>query len=175
MQNRFSCLAAAALGILALGPAMAQNSTANRLTTGDSTFADAAARGGLAEVKLGELAQTHAASQAVKNFGQRMITDHTKANDNLKAVAGKEGITLPSAMDSKDQATYDRLSKLNGVQFDRDYMADMVKDHKVDIAAFQHEADDGSNPGLKNFASQTLPVLREHLSLAEQTDSQVKK
>jgi len=176
MQNRLQYLAAvAAFGVLALAPAMAQNTSANRLGSADNTFAMKAAQGGMAEVQLGQLAKDHAKSQAVKDFGDRMVTDHTKANDELKSIASKKGITLPTSIDAKDQATYDRLSKLNGAEFDRAYMADMVKDHQTDVAEFRRESQNGNDADLKEFAGKTLPTLQEHLSLAQKTNSEVKK
>ncbi len=140
-------------------------------SSADTHFATKAAAGGMAEVQLGQLALKNASSGDVKAFAQKMVDDHTKANDKLKNVAAKDNITLPSSMDSKDQATYDRLSKLNGAAFDRAYMRDMVADHKKDVADFQREASNGANPDLKNFASETLPTLQEHLKLAQDTES----
>jgi putative membrane protein len=154
--------------------AMAQNNTANRVTGSDETFMKKAAAGGMAEVELGKLAETHASSDAVKNFGKRMVTDHTKANDQLKSIAAKENVTLPTTMDAKDKATYDRLSALTGAAFDRMYMSDMVKDHRTDISEFQREADHGTDPEVKQFASSTLPTLQDHLRQAEDAQKQVK-
>lgn len=144
------------------------------MSAADSRFATKAAGGGMAEVKLGELAKSNASSGDVKAFGQKMIDDHSKANDKLKSLASKDNINLPSSMDAKDQATYDRLSKLHGADFDRAYMQDMVKDHKGDIAEFQKEANGGKNADLKSFASETLPTLQEHLKLAQDTLAKVK-
>ena len=140
----------------------------------DSQFAGKAAIGGMAEVKLGQLAQRNASSGDVKAFGQKMIADHTKAAEKLKDVASKDNISLPTNLDAKENATYDRLSKLQGSDFDRAYMQDMVKDHKMDVAEFHKEANSGRNPDLKNFASETLPTLQEHLRLAETTYAKVK-
>jgi putative membrane protein len=154
--------------------AMAQSNTANRLTGTDQTFMNKAAQGGMAEVELGKLAETHASSDAVKNFGRRMVQDHSKANDELKRIAGRENVSLPTSLDAKDQATMDRLSRLSGAAFDRAYINDMVKDHRADIAEFQREADHGSDPEVKQFASTTLPTLQEHLRLAEDTHNKVK-
>jgi len=156
------------------GRAMAEN-TANRMTGGDSNFATKAAQGGMAEVQLGQLAESNASSQQVKNFGQRMVTDHTKANDELKSIASRKGMTLPTGLDAKDQAEYDRLSKLNGAAFDRAYMQMMVSDHRKDVNEFENEANNGTDPDLKAFAGKTLPTLHEHLQMAETTDAQVKK
>jgi putative membrane protein len=135
---------------------------------GDSRFAKEAAQGGMAEVKLGQLAEEKGSSDAVKSFGKRMVDAHSKAGDKLKEAASKENITLPTDISAKDQATYDRLSKLNGAAFDRAYAKDMVMDHQTDIAAFQKEASSGESTLLKSFASESLPTLQGHLKEAKQ-------
>ncbi len=140
-------------------------------TTADMTFAKKAAQGGMAEVNLGQLAQQKGSSDTVKSFGKRMVDDHSKANEQLKSVASKDNIQLPASVDAKDQATYDRLSKMSGAAFDRAYAQDMVKDHQEDIAEFQKEANSGKNPDVRNFAQETLPTLQEHLKLAQQMAS----
>jgi putative membrane protein len=140
---------------------------------GDSHFAREAAQGGMAEVKLGQLAQDKGSNDTVKSFGKRMVDDHSKANDKLKDVASKENMTLPTDVSSKDKATYDRLSKLSGAAFDRAYAKDMVKDHQTDVAAFQKEANGGKSDSLKSFASETLPTLQDHLKEAKQMMSSV--
>jgi putative membrane protein len=128
-----------------------------------------AAMGGMAEVELGQLASQKAESEAVKQFGQRMVTDHGKANDELKALAQSKNITLQTTLDSKHKATLDRLSKLTGAQFDRAYMQDMVSDHQKDVAAFRKEAQSGKDPEVKAWAAKTLPTLEEHLKMAQTT------
>jgi putative membrane protein len=140
----------------------------SKASASDSKFASEAASGGMAEVKLGQLAQEKGSSEKIKEFGQKMVTDHTKANEELKQTAQQQGITLPQEMSSKDQATYDRLSKLQGKQFDEAYARSMQTDHQKDVAAFQKEASSGKNDGLKQFASQTLPTLKEHLRMAQE-------
>lgn len=140
----------------------------------DKTFMKKAAEGGLAEVQLGQLAQQNGQSQAVKDFGQRMVTDHTKANDQLKQVASQKGVTLPTSPNAHDQAEYNKLQKMNGEAFDKAYSKMMVMDHKKDISEFKHEANSGSDPDVKNFASQTLPTLQEHLQMAEQMNGGAK-
>jgi len=134
----------------------------------DSRFAKEAAQGGMAEVKLGQLAQDKGSSDSVKSFGKRMVDDHSKAGDKLKDAAAKDSLTLPTDISAKDQATYDRLSKLNGAAFDRAYAKDMVKDHQTDVAAFQKEANSGKSESLKSFASETLPTLQDHLKEAKE-------
>lgn len=134
----------------------------------DTHFAKEAAQGGMAEVKLGQLAQEKGSSDSVKSFGKRMVDDHSKAGDKLKEVASKENITLPTDIGAKDQATYDRLEKLSGAAFDRAYAKDMVADHQADVAAFRKEANGGKNDSLKGFASETLPTLEDHLKEAKE-------
>jgi len=137
----------------------------------DKNFMMKAAEGGLAEVQMGQLAQQNGQSQEVKDFGQRMVTDHTKANDQLKEIASQKGVTLPTSPNSHDQAEYNRLSKLQGDAFDKAYSKMMVSDHKKDVAEFKREANSGSDPDVKNFASQTLPTLQEHLQMAQKMNS----
>jgi len=147
--------------------------TAKHMTASERMFIRKAAEGGKAEVELGKLAQEKAASPEVKQFGERMVNDHSKANDQLKEVAQKEGVTLPTKLDAKDAATKARLEKLSGEAFDRAYMKDMVADHKTDVAEFEREARSGSDPDLKAFAQKTLPTLREHLRMASDAAAKV--
>jgi len=134
---------------------------------GDAKFAIKAAQGGIAEVKLGELAQDKAQNEAVREFGQRMVEEHNKANHRLKEAALKEKISLPKEMDKKDQATYDALAKLSGAEFDKAYVRDVVQDHQDDIAEFGTEARTGQREEIKTFAAETLPTLKEHLKAAK--------
>jgi len=134
----------------------------------DESFAKKAAQGAMTEVKLGQLAQDKGTNEAVKKFGQRMVQDHSKANDELKQAATKANITLPGDVDKKDQDTYDALSKLSGTAFDKAYARDMVKDHQEDIAEFQREAHGGQKDAIKSFAAETLPTLQDHLKEARE-------
>lgn len=144
------------------------SNSAGHLSAADKKFVHDAAQGGMAEVELGQLATEKASSEDVKKFGQRMVDDHSKANDKLKQVASSEGIQIPDKLNAKDQMTKDRLSKLSGDQFDKAYMKDMVKDHTQDVADFKRESTSGMDPAVKDFASNTLPTLKEHLQLAKQ-------
>jgi putative membrane protein len=155
-------------------PVSGGNMKAGNVSAASRKFATEAAEGGMAEVQLGQLAVAKASNSDVKNFGQRMIDDHSKANDQLKSVAASEEITLPTSIGAKNQATYDRLNKLSGAASDKAYMMDMVKDHEADVKAFEHESQSGTNAGLKNFAGQTLPTLQEHLRMAKDVDAKVK-
>ncbi len=133
----------------------------------DQAFVMEAAKGGLAEVELGKLAGEKGSSDQVKQFGQKMVSDHGKANDELKSLAESKHITLPAAVDAKDKALHDRLEKLSGDVFDRAYMQEMVKDHRKVVNAFKHESTAGKDPEIKSWASKTLPALEEHLKQAQ--------
>jgi putative membrane protein len=160
-----------ATGSQASGSAKASGSSAK--ASADSKFVMKAAQGGMAEVELGNLAQSNGQSDAVKQFGKRMVDDHTKANDDLKQVAQEKNITLPTSMSAKDQATKDKLSKLQGAAFDKAYMKDMVMDHTKDVNEFKQEANSGKDSDVKAFASKYSPILQEHLSQAKQVNQEV--
>jgi putative membrane protein len=133
----------------------------------DTKFMKEAAEGGMAEVALGQLATEKASSSDVKKFGQRMVDDHNKANDELKQLASQKNVALPKDLSAKDKATKAALEKLSGQQFDQAYMKDMVKDHKKDVSDFRRESKSAQDPDVKNFAVQTLPTLEDHLKQAE--------
>jgi putative membrane protein len=175
--------AIAAASLLALAPAFAQNqgtsstghgahgSTIETKGTGhaaqDEHFVHEAAAGGMLEVELGRLAAERAASAEVKAFGQRMVTDHGKANQQLMQIALSKGIALSKELPAARQQERDKFARLSGAEFDRMYMQHMVQDHKKDVAEFEKQAEKGTDPALRSFAQQTLPTLREHLTLAQ--------
>jgi putative membrane protein len=130
-----------------------------------------AAEGGMAEVALGKLAMEKASSGDVKKFGQRMVDDHSKANDELKQLASQKNVELPQDLTAKDKATKAMLDRLSGEQFDQAYMKDMVKDHQKDISDFRRESRSAQDLDVKKFAAQTLPTLQDHLKQAESITS----
>jgi len=152
----------------------AKSSSKGQLDHSDRKFVEEAAKGGMAEVELGQLASQRAQSPDVKQFAQRMVTDHGKANDQLKQVASSKGVELPSGTDKSTQRKMDKLQKLQGAEFDKAYMNDMVKDHKKDVKDFQKQAKSAKDPDVKNFAAQTLPTLQEHLQMAEAAQKSAK-
>ena len=142
----------------------------------DQAFLDETAKGDLAEVKLGQLAMKKGSSPTIKDFGQRMVADHGKANDELGKIAAKKNYPMPNELTGKQQATYDKLSKLSGPAFDKAYMDAMVKEHDHDVKAFKREASTtGLDPDLQSFAKQTLNVIEEHDRMAHQGQSALKK
>jgi putative membrane protein len=145
-----------------------------KLPSGEERFMKEAASGGLMEVELGKIAAEKGSHQRVKEFGKRMQADHGKANDQLKKIASSKGVDLPTQPSGEHKSTMDKLTKLSGAEFDREYMDAMVDDHKEDIEKFQTQADKGKDPDLKKFASDNLPVLKKHLELAQSTQKQIK-
>ena len=140
----------------------------------DENFVMNAAKGGQMEVEMGRLAMKRGHTAAVRSFGRRMVTDHTKAGNQLKVLARKKSITLPTTMDAEAHAEMERLAKLSGAEFDRAYMELMVSDHEKDVGEFQTEATNGTDADIKAFAAKTLPTLRTHLSLAQSTAAKLK-
>ena len=146
-----------------------------RADSPDKAFIEKAAQGGMAEVEMGTVAQDKAANAKVKAFGTRMATDHSKANEELKAIAGKKGVALPPGPDADQKKMGDKLKSLSGAAFDREYMTHMLADHKMDIAEFEKEASSGKDADVKAFAAKTLPTLRDHLKQAQATHDDVAK
>ncbi len=130
-------------------------------------FAVKAANGGMSEVQMGKIAQERGTSKEVKDFGAMMVRDHTKANDELKALAANKNITLPAAVSDDMQKHMDDLNKTNPKDFDKDYINMMVSDHKDDINDFESEAKNSKDSSFKNFAVKTLPTLYKHLGAAK--------
>lgn len=137
-----------------------------KMSSADKSFVMKAASGGMAEVELGQLAVKQANNDEVKQFGQRMVDDHSKANQELKQYAESKGISLPSAMDQSQKKMYDKLSKLSGAAFDREYMSEMLEDHEKDVAEFEKQSKNSKDPELKSLVDKTLPTLKEHLQMA---------
>lgn len=141
--------------------------------TSDEKFAMEAAVGGMEEVQLGQLAAQKGASDEVRQFGQKMVDDHSKANQDLMQVASGKGWTLPTALDAKHQADVQKLSALTGDAFDRAYVKMMVSDHKKDVGEFQKESARGMDADVKSFATRTLPTLQEHLQMIQRINDKM--
>jgi putative membrane protein len=140
------------------------------MSTQDSHFIKVAAMSGLAEVQDGQLAESNGGA-AVQKLGLMMVTDHTKANDQLKAVAIRLGAPLPTAVSPHDAMVTEKLQSLHGASFDSKYLAGQKMAHEKAIALFKKEIASGSSSQLKMFATDTLPVLENHLKMIEETSS----
>jgi len=149
------------------GSSMSKSTGASSLSSSDRNFIMKAAQGGMAEVELGQLASQRASDPQVKQFAERMVADHGKANDQLKQIASSKNVTLPTDVPAAEKRERDRLAKLNGAQFDREYMSHMTSDHKKDTSLFRSAAKSAKDSEIKQFASTTLPTLEEHLQMAQ--------
>lgn len=126
-----------------------------------------AAQGGMAEVNLGQLATQRAASDSVKQYGQRMVQEHTQVNNQLMQLAAQKGVTLPTDVNSQQKALRARLGQISGKRFDMTYIREAgVKAHKQQAAIFQQEIQQGQDPDVKAFATQVLPAVKDHLQMA---------
>jgi putative membrane protein len=157
-----------ALGLLGGGVALAAD-------VGDKTFVDKAAVGGMAEVKLSKLAMDKGQSTEVKQFARKMVEDHSKANMELKQIADKKNLAMPAKLDDKHQMVYDKLVKLDGADFDREYMRAMAMDHDDAVKLFKQQSESGQDPELKTFAMKTLPTIQKHDDMAHMDRDQLKK
>ncbi len=147
--------------------------TPGQFSAADYKFAAAAAQGGTLEVTLGNLAQK-STTPAVKQFGQRMVDDHGKAGKQLNDLAAKKGATLPAGITDEQQKEVDHLGLLSGSQFDRAYVAFMVRDHRADLKEFKRAAQEVEDPDLRAFAAKMVPIIQEHLAMAESLDENLK-
>jgi putative membrane protein len=151
-----------------------KNEGKGALVGSDRTFVLDAAKSGMAEVNLGKLAAERASSDAVKQLGRRMATDHAKANDELKVLAQQKGLTVPGEVDARHRQLHDRLTKLTGAEFDRAYIEAMVKDHRRDVSEFRRQAQGAKDPDVKAWAGKTLPTLEDHAGQVQQIQAQLK-
>ena len=199
--NLFICAAAAAFALQACNSSnkssteMAKDSNANKDTSAmtssmdttakvaggvmkvdkdDADFAVEAANGGMAEVAMGKLAEQKAMSQSVKDFGAKMVKDHSMINDKMKALAKEKNITLPDSVGNDAKQSMMDLSKKSGKDFDKAYVDAMVKDHDHDVNAFEKEIKNAKDPAVKSFAENALPTLKEHQSMIKSIQSKMK-
>ncbi|MDB6026009.1 MAG: outer membrane protein [Verrucomicrobiales bacterium] len=143
------------------------SSEKTKLSHSDKKFIEEASQGGMAEVAMGQLGAEKAQSPELKQFAQKIVTDHQQANQQLMQIAQQKGVELEKEVSKKDQRAMEHLRGLSGAEFDKMYVEHMVKDHQKDIKAFEKEANKGEDSDIKSFAQQTLPKLREHLQTAE--------
>ena len=160
------CILALVIGAVSLAGAARAETTptgeGSSLSAKDKTFMKKAAKGGMMEVAMGKLAEKNAQSDDVKSFGKRMVTDHSKANDELKSIASKKGVQLPSKEHTSKWTT------------DKAYINTMVKNHEKDLAEFKEEANSGNDPDVKKFADDTAKVIQEHLDLVKEIQGKLK-
>lgn len=171
MSGPLAIVLVAAVMLWEISPAKAENDVTSggqtnvtSLTTADQKFMTNAAEGGMLEVKLGELASQKATRDDVKNFGQKMVADHTQINNDLKSLASQKGVNLPDLLDAKHQKIYEKLAALSGADFDNEYISTMVKAHKMDARLFK-KASDSPDADVKSFVDKSLTVIEGHLNM----------
>lgn len=150
------------------------NAASSLTTDSPEDFVETAARAGVAEVEMGKLAAQKATDAEVKRFGQMMVDEHTRANAELKTLAGKKNWAVPEDLGSH-QSDLDELKGLSGADFDKAYVKLMVNDHENDVAAFASQANNSSDPDVKAFAAKTLPVLKKHLETVQTIHARINK
>jgi putative membrane protein len=158
MKSPFILALALAAALLS-APASAQSSA-------DKSFIKDAMQGNLAEIQMGQLAQKNAGSDEVKAFGKTLEGDHSQSNTKAMQVAAALKVTVPTEPGAKQKQTYERMAKLNGAAFDRQFAQHMIADHKQDIAKFEKAAK-SKDTNVAAYASETLPTLHKHLEMAQ--------
>ena len=166
MPTRKLFLTALAATVLALACPSAVSASEGSPT--DQAFLTRAAADGSAEVALGQLALQKSASPQTRQLAQHIVADHTKANEQLVTLARQKQITVAPEPDATAKQKLDKLQKLDGDAFDRAYTQTMVKDHQQAIALFTKASTGANDNDVKQFAVQTLPVLKDHLQMARQ-------
>ncbi|MBV9763140.1 MAG: DUF4142 domain-containing protein [Acidobacteriaceae bacterium] len=166
MKNLVSAVCCVALCCL---PAVAQKKHAMKggAAMTDQQFVDFAAQTDMTEANLGQLAATNASAQAVKDYAQTLVTDHTNDYNQVSAIAAKAGLTVPKGLDAEHQRMVAPFEKLKGAAFDRRYAQEMIAGHTKAVSIYTKESNDAQNADLKSYASQTLPTLNKHLDGAK--------
>lgn len=175
--------AALALGLLAAGcqqvttamdKTIGAGASTSSLSPADAEFALRTAYNGNAEVALGELAQTNAASAQVKAFAQKMIQDHTRLNQDLGMIVRQRGLTPPTGTTAPDQAVAAALGTRTGPAFDQAYIAQQIGAHQMTLALFEHAGQHADDPAVRSFARRESDTIREHLREAQSLQRQVR-
>jgi putative membrane protein len=160
------------------GIALAQQATttqlaqADKISTEDQEFLTRAIQAGVAEVQISQLALEKSQNERVRQFAERMVQDHTAANQRLSSLAEAGGNSPPTEMDQKHHAMLQQLSQLSGEEFDRQYMRGQVQDHQTAVQLFGSEATQPSGP-VDALAGELLPALQEHLQMAQEISNSI--
>lgn len=144
-----------------------EHDASERLGSTDRTFVDEATQANLSEIQAARLALQKSSNPLVQALAQRMLDDHTSANNQLKSLAQQNGWQLPNQPSAEQQRAYQELSSKTGSAFDSAYLNEATKDHRQVISQFEAQAQHGTNAALRNYANQTLPALRSHLTIAQ--------
>ncbi len=158
-----------------MGTSSSTQSSTGNLSKADMKFLRDVGKDNNFEIQASQLAAQKASNPEVKDFAQKLVNDHTQLSNDLSSLAQNKGVTLSSStLEKRDQKELNTLNKYSGKKFDREYMKDMVKDHKEDIKDFQKEAKNGKDSDLQSFASNHISALQGHLSMAQDLEKRVK-
>jgi putative membrane protein len=155
-------------------PAYAQSdqSSSTNLTASDQVFIKKAAEGNLAEMQMGQLGQQKATDPDVRRLADELVSEHDRNQKQIQSLAQQSGVTLPTSLSAEDRAEKERLEKLSGAEFDREFASHMASEHQRDIAEFQKQASTTKDPSVKSYAESTLPTMQKHLQMAETATGQ---
>ena len=167
MRKIFTFYIALAIGLVVLNGFVTEASN-------QDSFWNEAAQSGMAEVMLGNLALQKSSNEEVKQMAQKIVDDHTAANNELKDLAATKSATLPTEVNSKQKGTYATLIALSGEEFDKEFIKVMVKDHEKAVGLFQKQVNKGADADVKAFAAKTLPTLQGHLESAKAMKDKMK-
>jgi len=165
----------AVAGFCAGSASFAADNDKDKSQGGDQKFVKVATDANLAEINHGNLASQQAADPEVRAFGQRMVTDHSMANQQLLMLADRKKIRVPQEMGEEHKKMQEKLTKLQGAKFDREYITHMVHGHKEAVSLFETESKEGKDADLKAFAAKTLPIIKDHLKMAEKIADRINK
>jgi putative membrane protein len=146
--------------------------TSGQLEAADAKFVRTAAQSGMMEVRMGQLIKESAQSKGLRDFGDKLVTDHTKANQELNQIASRKGVSPPSQPADKHEKMLDQLSKLKGAEFDRAAQKHAVMHHQEDVQLFEKASQSLQDAELKAFVQKTLPTLKEHLDMAKKLQTE---
>jgi len=135
---------------------------------GDEEFVKQASAAGLAEVNAADLALRFAASPDVRQFAAQMKQDHTKSNNELTGLANTKQLKMAEKMDATHEKMYQKMGKLSGADFDKEYIRSQVRDHEKAVSLFEGASKSAKDPQLKQWAAATLPTLRMHLKMSQE-------
>lgn len=169
--TRFVCLGSLGIASFAQTPAAGQGAGA-AVPGADKKFATMVAQTDLAEIEVGNMALQKSSDPQVKQIAQRLVDDHSKTSTAMKEIAAKKGMTVPTETDAKHKALATKLQSESGKEFDKDFLDANSKDHHKVVAAFEKESTDGKDPDIKQFATQFLPVIKEHTTMIDQEKGQ---
>lgn len=145
----------------------AQTSALNNM---DKKFLDMAANTNMTEAHVGQMAQADASAASVRDFGQKLVRDHSNAYESLTELASKVGASIPKGINVQRDRSVEALARLKGSNFDRSFLRNEVRDHQMAIAAFRREAEHGHDAAVKAYAAKMVPVLQDHLHIAQRLE-----